>query len=142
MITLTDVHKRYWTSRGEPHWVLRGISLTFPADRNTGVAGRARVKASAWSRPSPPSVGAGRTSRTRKSQQAQTKRQIRHRAMGLPILPERGAQGKRRADSCYLFISSGLVSGAAGVAGSDEAGRVVGCASPAGVRAQRWASSS
>jgi len=40
MITLTDVHKRYWTSRGEPHWVLRGITLAFPADRNTGIIGR------------------------------------------------------------------------------------------------------
>ena len=40
MITLNDVHKRYWTSRGEPHWVLRGISLTFPADRNTAIIGR------------------------------------------------------------------------------------------------------
>ena len=39
MITLTDVHKRYWTSRGEPHWVLRGISLTFTADRNVAVLG-------------------------------------------------------------------------------------------------------
>jgi len=40
MITLNDVHKRYWTSRGEPHWVLRGISLTFPANRNTAIIGR------------------------------------------------------------------------------------------------------
>ena len=40
MITLTDVHKRYWTSRGDPHWVLTGISLTFPTDRNIGVIGK------------------------------------------------------------------------------------------------------
>ncbi len=39
MITITDVHKRFWTRRGEPHWVLRGITLTFPQDRNTGVIG-------------------------------------------------------------------------------------------------------
>jgi capsular polysaccharide transport system ATP-binding protein len=40
MIRLTDVHKRYWTSRGEPHWVLRGINLTFPVDRGTAIIGR------------------------------------------------------------------------------------------------------
>jgi capsular polysaccharide transport system ATP-binding protein len=39
MITITDVHKRFWTRRGEPHWVLRGVTLTFPQDRNTGVIG-------------------------------------------------------------------------------------------------------
>lgn len=39
MISLTDVHKRYWTQRGDPHWVLRGITLNFPQDRNTGVIG-------------------------------------------------------------------------------------------------------
>ncbi|OGA74830.1 MAG: polysaccharide/polyol phosphate ABC transporter ATP-binding protein [Betaproteobacteria bacterium RIFCSPLOWO2_12_FULL_65_14] len=39
MITLSDVHKRYWTSRGEPHWVLRGVSVAFPSDRNVGVIG-------------------------------------------------------------------------------------------------------
>jgi capsular polysaccharide transport system ATP-binding protein len=39
MITVTDVHKRYWKRRGEPHWVLRGVSVTFPADRNVGVIG-------------------------------------------------------------------------------------------------------
>lgn len=39
MITLNDVHKRYWTSRGEPHWVLRGISYTFPADRKVAIIG-------------------------------------------------------------------------------------------------------
>jgi len=39
MITVTDVHKRYWKLRGEPHWVLRGVSVTFPADRNVGVIG-------------------------------------------------------------------------------------------------------
>lgn len=39
MITLTDVHKRYWTSRGEPHWVLRGISHTFGIDRKVAVLG-------------------------------------------------------------------------------------------------------
>jgi capsular polysaccharide transport system ATP-binding protein len=40
MITLNDVHKRYWTDRGEPHWVLRGITLTFPGNKNTGILGR------------------------------------------------------------------------------------------------------
>jgi capsular polysaccharide transport system ATP-binding protein len=40
MIILNDVHKRYWTSRGEPHWVLKGISLTFPRDKNVGIIGR------------------------------------------------------------------------------------------------------
>jgi capsular polysaccharide transport system ATP-binding protein len=39
MITLSDVHKRYWTRDREPHWVLRGISLVFPPDRNVGVIG-------------------------------------------------------------------------------------------------------
>ncbi len=39
MISLRDVHKRYWTQRGDPHWVLRGITLDFPQDRNTGVIG-------------------------------------------------------------------------------------------------------
>jgi capsular polysaccharide transport system ATP-binding protein len=39
MITVTDVHKRYWKRRGEPHWVLRGVSIAFPADRNVGVIG-------------------------------------------------------------------------------------------------------
>lgn len=39
MITLKDVHKRYWKRRGDPHWVLRGITLTFPQDRSTGVLG-------------------------------------------------------------------------------------------------------
>lgn len=40
MIKLNDVHKRYWTSRGDAHWVLRGITLTFPRDRNVGIIGR------------------------------------------------------------------------------------------------------
>jgi capsular polysaccharide transport system ATP-binding protein len=40
MIALTDVHKRYWLSNGEPHWVLRGITVTFPSDKNTAVIGR------------------------------------------------------------------------------------------------------
>lgn len=39
MITVTDVHKRYWKRKGEPHWVLRGVSVTFPSDRNVGVIG-------------------------------------------------------------------------------------------------------
>jgi capsular polysaccharide transport system ATP-binding protein len=39
MITVSDVHKRFWTSKGEPHWVLRGVSASFPPDRNTGVIG-------------------------------------------------------------------------------------------------------
>ena len=39
MISLVDVHKRYWTQRGDPHWVLRGITLDFPQNRNTGVIG-------------------------------------------------------------------------------------------------------
>jgi capsular polysaccharide transport system ATP-binding protein len=39
VIEISDVHKRYWTSRGEPHWVLRGISLTFTPERNVGIIG-------------------------------------------------------------------------------------------------------
>ncbi len=39
MIAVTDVHKRYWLRSGEPHWVLRGVTLKLPADRNTGVIG-------------------------------------------------------------------------------------------------------
>jgi capsular polysaccharide transport system ATP-binding protein len=39
VITVTDVHKRYWLRNGDPHWVLRGITLKFPPDRNTGVIG-------------------------------------------------------------------------------------------------------
>jgi capsular polysaccharide transport system ATP-binding protein len=39
MITVNDVHKRYWKRNGDPHWVLRGVSITFPADRNVGVIG-------------------------------------------------------------------------------------------------------
>jgi capsular polysaccharide transport system ATP-binding protein len=39
VIELTDVHKRFWNSRHEPHWVLRGVNITFPADRNVGVIG-------------------------------------------------------------------------------------------------------
>jgi capsular polysaccharide transport system ATP-binding protein len=38
MITLTDVHKRYRTSHG-PHWVLRGITLSFPAASHVAVLG-------------------------------------------------------------------------------------------------------
>ena len=40
MIVLNDVHKRYWTRRGEPHWVLKGITMTFPRDTNVGIIGR------------------------------------------------------------------------------------------------------
>jgi capsular polysaccharide transport system ATP-binding protein len=40
MIILNDVYKRYWTSRGEPHWVLKGITLTFPRDKKVGIIGR------------------------------------------------------------------------------------------------------
>ena len=40
MITVDDVHKRYWKRGGEPHWVLRGVSVTFPSDRNVAVIGR------------------------------------------------------------------------------------------------------
>ena len=40
MIILNDVHKRYWTSRGEPHWVLKGITVTFPRGKNVGIIGR------------------------------------------------------------------------------------------------------
>jgi capsular polysaccharide transport system ATP-binding protein len=40
MIVLNDVHKRYWTSRGDPHWVLKGITMTFPRDKNVGIIGR------------------------------------------------------------------------------------------------------
>jgi len=39
MIALTDVHKRFWTGRGEPIWALRGVSMTFPAGRNVAVIG-------------------------------------------------------------------------------------------------------
>jgi capsular polysaccharide transport system ATP-binding protein len=39
VITISDLHKRFWTRRGEAHWVLRGVSLTFPGDRNVGVIG-------------------------------------------------------------------------------------------------------
>jgi capsular polysaccharide transport system ATP-binding protein len=39
MITITDMHKRFWTRRGEPHWVLRDVNLVFPSDRNVGVIG-------------------------------------------------------------------------------------------------------
>jgi capsular polysaccharide transport system ATP-binding protein len=39
MIELSDIHKRYWTSHGEPHWVLRGISLKFSPERNVGIIG-------------------------------------------------------------------------------------------------------
>jgi capsular polysaccharide transport system ATP-binding protein len=40
MITLTDVHKRYWTPHGLSPWILRGISLEFPPDRSVGIIGR------------------------------------------------------------------------------------------------------
>ena len=39
MITMTDVHKRYWTDRGEALWALRGVSLTIPARKNVAVIG-------------------------------------------------------------------------------------------------------
>jgi capsular polysaccharide transport system ATP-binding protein len=39
MITISDLHKRFWTRSGEAHWVLRGVSVTFPADRNVGIIG-------------------------------------------------------------------------------------------------------
>jgi len=39
MITLNNIHKRYWTAHGEPHWVLRGISYTFAADKKVAVLG-------------------------------------------------------------------------------------------------------
>jgi capsular polysaccharide transport system ATP-binding protein len=39
VIVLSDVHKRYWTRQGEPHWVLRGISLSFSPERNVGIIG-------------------------------------------------------------------------------------------------------
>ena len=38
MITLSDVHKRYRTAHG-PHWVLRGLTLAFPPDKNVAVIG-------------------------------------------------------------------------------------------------------
>ena len=38
MITLTDVHKRYQTAHGG-HWVLRGLTLNFPHDRNVAIIG-------------------------------------------------------------------------------------------------------
>jgi len=39
MITLKDVHKRYWTSRGEAVWALRGVSVSIPPKRNVAVLG-------------------------------------------------------------------------------------------------------
>jgi capsular polysaccharide transport system ATP-binding protein len=39
MITVNDVHKRYWKRNGEPHWVLRGVSIVFPTNLNVGVIG-------------------------------------------------------------------------------------------------------
>jgi capsular polysaccharide transport system ATP-binding protein len=38
MITLRDVHKRYRTARG-PRWVLKGLTFTFPPDKNVAVIG-------------------------------------------------------------------------------------------------------
>src|SRR5678815_2779763 len=39
MIALADVHKRYRTGRGEEKWALRGVTVTFPANRNVAVLG-------------------------------------------------------------------------------------------------------
>jgi len=39
-IELRDVHKRYFTKRGDMHWALRGVSLTLPPKRNVAVIGR------------------------------------------------------------------------------------------------------
>jgi len=38
MITLRDVHKRYRTAHGS-HWVLRGLTLVFPPDKNVAIIG-------------------------------------------------------------------------------------------------------
>lgn len=39
MIKLDEVHKRYWTGRGEAIWALRGVSVSFPPRRNVAVIG-------------------------------------------------------------------------------------------------------
>jgi len=39
MIQLDDVHKRYFTNRGEAVWALRGVSVKFPPKRNVAVIG-------------------------------------------------------------------------------------------------------
>jgi capsular polysaccharide transport system ATP-binding protein len=39
MIELRDVHKRYWTGRGEAVWALRGVSAMLPPKRNIAVIG-------------------------------------------------------------------------------------------------------
>ncbi len=39
MITLVDVHKRFIDGGGQPRWILRGVSLTFPADRDVALVG-------------------------------------------------------------------------------------------------------
>jgi len=39
MIELEDVHKRYWTGRGEAVWALRGVSASFAPKRNVAVIG-------------------------------------------------------------------------------------------------------
>jgi capsular polysaccharide transport system ATP-binding protein len=39
MIEVSNVHKRYWTNRGEAVWALRGVSVTFPPKRNVAVIG-------------------------------------------------------------------------------------------------------
>jgi capsular polysaccharide transport system ATP-binding protein len=39
MIELKDVHKRYWTGRGEAVWALRGVSATLAPKRNVALIG-------------------------------------------------------------------------------------------------------
>lgn len=39
MIAFADVHKRYWTTRGEAHWALRGVTFTLPPKVNLAVLG-------------------------------------------------------------------------------------------------------
>ena len=39
MITLADVHLRFWTKKRQPNWVFRGVSVTFPPRRNVAVIG-------------------------------------------------------------------------------------------------------
>ena len=39
MIVVTDVHKRYKTEHGVGKWVLQGVNLTIPRNRNVGLIG-------------------------------------------------------------------------------------------------------
>lgn len=39
MIVISDVHKRYMTEHGAGKWVLRGVSIEIPKNRNVGLIG-------------------------------------------------------------------------------------------------------